>query len=466
MKKPYKRMRLKFGCLKNSILFFIGVFLVLGNTLKAQPNKGAVVIDQIAGVVGSHIVLKSEVETQYQQALQQGNTASDEIRCRVLDQLLLNKLVLTQAIIDSLQVTDEQVDQKIESNLSYYIQQIGSVEKLEAFYGKSIPEIKDEFRPLVRDQLLIQQMQGKLTKAATASPSDVKEFYDEIPKDSLPFINAEVEFAQIMRNVTIGQEEKNNAKEQLKVLRDRIINGEDFSTLSILYSQDKESAKQGGELGFVNRSDLVPEFAAAAFKLKNTTEVSDIIESQFGYHIIQLVERRGEKINVKHILITPKTLNADIVKTQAFMDSISDLLKADKIKFADAAAAYSDDIDTKMNGGAMMNPQTGSTSFDVGAVDPTILFQLDKMQVGEISSPSLITTREGKQAFRILYLKKRTAPHQLNLQDDYQKLQEIALNDKQQKAMENWRNKKKAITYIKIAPEYSSCDIVKDWIAQ
>ena len=221
------------------------------------------------------------------------------MRCKILDQLLLNKLLLNQAKIDSLTVTDDQINQKIENNLSYYIQQLGSVEKLEAFYGKSIPEVKEEFKPLIRDQLLAQQMQGKVTKGIAASPADVKAFFESVPKDSLPLVNAEVEFGQIIHNVAVSEEQKKDAYQKLTDIRNRILKGEEFSTLAILYSADKESAKQGGELGFVNRGDLVPEFAAVAFRLKNKTEISEIVETPFGYHIMQLIERRGEKINVR-----------------------------------------------------------------------------------------------------------------------------------------------------------------------
>jgi len=455
-------MRYAYFQIRSNTLAFVLLLLTLHSSF-AQPMKGTMV-DQVAGVVGTNIVLKSQIEQQYNQLLQQGNPPSEELKCKILDQLLLNKLLLTQSIIDSIQVSDEQVNQKIESNLSYYIQQIGSVEKLEQFYGKSIPEIKDEFRPLVKEQLQVQQMQSKLTKSVSATPSDVKQFFESIPKDSLPLINAEVEFAQIVKNVTISAEEKDIARNKLLEFKQRIEKGEDFSTLAILYSQDKESAKQGGELGFVNRSDLVPEFSAAAFKLKNTTELSDIVESQFGFHLIQLIERRGEKINVRHILITPKTADADIITTQNFMDSLSTVLKANKISFEDAALRFSDDTDTKQNGGSMVNPSTGSKLFDVGSVDPTILFQLDKMEVDEISGSSLFTTKDGKQAYRILKLKKRTLPHQMNLSDDYQKLQEVTQNDKQQKAIEIWRNKKKSVTYVRIADEYKKCDMVRDWI--
>jgi peptidyl-prolyl cis-trans isomerase SurA len=454
----YKTKKLKIGLSSFCLL-------LCSMTLMAQP-KDEVLVDKVAAVVGNNIILYSDIETQFQQYITQTTLDEKELRCRIIDQLLLNKLLLHQAAIDSVTVTDDQVEQKINQNMAYYISQIGSAEKLEKYYGKSIAQLKEEFRPMIKDQLVAQQMQSKVTSNVNANPSDVKAFFDNIPKDSLPLINAEVEYAQILRNVPVGEEEKANAREQITTLRNRILAGEDFGTLALLYSQDKESAKQNGELGFVNRGDLVPEFEAAAFRLKNVVDVSPVVETQFGFHIIQLIERRGEKINVRHILIPVKVTNQDVVRTQIEMDSLVAKLRSGEMTFSEAAEKYSDDKDTKLNGGLVVNPATGSSHFEADMVDPAILFQLDKMQVGEFSNPISTTTREGKQAFRIILLKSRTEPHRLNLKDDYQKLQELALSDKQDTVLEQWRNKKKLTTYIRIGEDYSTCPIVKDWISQ
>lgn len=455
------KKKLKPGFLSLSIIFQL-CFAVVSI---AQPGNEKVV-DQVAAVVGKNIILMSDIEAQYQQLLPQTTLRGEELRCKILDQLLLNKLLLHQADIDSVVVSDDQVEQKINQNMTYYIQQIGSVEKLEKYYGKSLGELKEEFKPMVRDQLVTQQMQSKLTGSITASPADVKNFFNSIPPDSLPLINAEVEYAQILRKVPVGAAEKAKAREQVESLRERIMKGEEFSTLAILYSQDKESAKQGGELGFVNRGDLVPEFEAAAFRLKNTTDVSPVVETQFGFHIIQLIERRGERINCRHILIHSTVTTEDLIRTQQEMDSLAKELRAGTIKFNEAAEKFSDDKDTKLNGGNVMNPANGATRFESDQVDPTALFQLDKLEKGEISNPMITTTREGDQAYRILYLKNRTLPHRLNLKDDYQRLQELALSDKQNRTLETWRNKKKALTYIRISDDYKNCPILIDWITQ
>lgn len=431
----------------------------------AQPSSvPANVVDQVIAVVGNEVVLLSDLEAQTQQMMAQTNLRGDELRCRVIDQLLLNKLLLHHAGVDSVTVSEDQVEQKISQNMAYYIQQVGSVEKLEQYYGKTLAELKDEFKPIIRDQLLIQQMQSKLTSSITASPADVKHFFDAIPEDSLPLINAEMEYAQILLKVPFSSDSKRAAREQLDALRQRIVSGEDFSTLAILYSQDIESAKQGGELGFVNRGDLVPEFEAAAFKLNNTTDVSPIVESPFGFHIIQLIERRGERINCRHILIRAQVQPEDVTKTQSKADSIAGVIRSGSMNFEDAALQYSDDKDTKNNGGLVMNPATGSTRFESEVMEPLILFQLDKLQVGEITNPIYATTREGDQIYRIIKLKSRTLPHRLNIRDDYQRLQELAQADKQNRTLEQWRNKKKGITYIRISDEIRTCENLKDWL--
>lgn len=457
----YKKKKLKIGSLSLSLLLLV----LIPFRSHSQPGKQQVV-DQVAAVVGNNIILLSDIEAQYQQFLSQTTLRGDDLRCRILDQLLLNKLLLHQAGVDSVEVTDDQVEQKINQNMSYYIQQIGSVEKLEKYYGKSITELKEEFRPMVRDQLLTQQMQSKITSGITASPSDVKSFFESIPPDSLPLINSEVEYSQIVKKVAVSAEEKRKSREEINKLRERIVGGEEFSTLAILYSQDKESAKQGGELGFVNRGDLVPEFEAAAFRLKSLTEISPVIETQFGFHIIQLIERRGDKINCRHILLHPKVSAEDISNAQNTADSIAKLIRSGTLTFSEAAEKYSDDKDTKLNGGVVINQASGSSRFETDQLDPTVLFQLDKMEKGEISNPMITTTREGDQAYRILYLKSRSAPHRLNLKDDYQRLQELAQTDKQNNTLEQWRNKKKALTYIRISDDYKNCPVLTDWLTQ
>ena len=456
------KMRFEIMNLKSINNFLLTGMLITGlYTGRAQAQPGTIV-EGIEAIVGNKIILKSDVEASYQQFLAQGNYGSTLVRCQVLDQLMLNKLMLHQAAIDSVEVTESQVQSELDSRMSYYIQQIGSEQKLEEYYKKSIPEIKEEFRPMIKDQLQIRAMQSKITKNATASPAEVKAFFESIPPDSLPYINAQLEFAQITRKIPVSEQEKKNIREKLEGYRERILKGEDFGTLAVLYSQDG-SARNSGELGFTNRGDLVPEFEAAAFKLK-AGEVSPIVETKFGLHIIQLIERRGDQINVRHILIKPSVSDDDIRQAGAFMDSIAGLIHAGKLSFAEAAGRFSDDTETRYNGGNVLNPQTGNTRFEPDQVDPTVFFVLDKLTPGEVSTPAQAQTPDGDQIYRMLQLKTRSSPHRANMTDDYQRLQEQTVFEKQNKIMEDWVEKKKKNTYIRISDEYRDCDILKYWL--
>ncbi len=457
--KLLKKMKLKY--IKLSFLPALFLIIMTWGTVSAQPEQ---IVDQVVAVIGNKILLKSEVETQYQQIVSQGTVGNDELRCRVIDQLLINKLLLNQAIIDSVEVTESQVDNELDRRISYMVNQIGSEAKLEEYYEKSIVEIKDEFKPLIKEQLLMQAMQAKVTKNVSVSPSDVKEFYNSIPEDSLPFINAEIEYSQIVINVPVSAEEKKNVREKLETYRQRVLNGEEFSTLAVLYSQDG-SSRNGGELGFVGRGDLVPEFEAAAFKLRKG-EVSEIVETKFGFHIIQLIERRGEQINVRHILLKPTFSTPDINKTFAKADSIHTLIVTDSTSFSDAAQRYSNDADSRYNGGNVVNQKVGTTRFEADEVDPTVFFQLEKMNVGEISAPIQSVSAEGNTAFRILYLKSRSKPHKANLSTDYQRIQEATLTEKENKTLVEWVKKKKKTTFVQISDDFKTCKSLNHWFSE
>lgn len=440
--------------------FLLLCYLMLSGfgTLMAQPEQ---IIDQVAAVIGGKTLLKSEIESQYQQIIAQGNEANPNLRCRIIDQLLINKLLLNQALLDSIEVTDSQVEGELDRRIGFMVNQIGSEARLEEYYEKSIPEIRDEFKPLIKEQLLIQMMQGKVTKNITVSPADVRNFFNSIPSDSLPFINAEMEYAQIVINVPVSSAEKARIREKLEGYRKRVLNGEDFATLAILYSQDG-SSKNGGELGFVNRGELVPEFEASAFKLRKG-EVSEIVESKFGFHIIQLIERRGEQINVRHILLKPSFGTTEINETFAKADSIYKAIKSDSLTFSEAAQRFSDDGDSRYNGGNVINQKNGTTRFETDEVDPTVFFQLEKMNTGEVSSPIQSLSAEGNTAFRILYLKTRTKPHKADLSTDYQRIQEATMTEKESKALNDWVKKKKTTTFVQVSEDFKTCDNLSQW---
>ena len=443
----------------SKFLLLLLFFITISIRWSAGQSK---VIDEVIAVVGGNIVLKSELENQYQQLKAQNQEQEvnkfEGDRCKVLEEILFQKLLLNQAQLDSVKVTDSQVESELSRRLNYFTQQVGSEKKLEEYYGKSMTEIKDEFRELIKDQLLVQQVQETITTKTTITPSEVKEFFRRIPEDSLPFIPSEIEVGQIVAYPEISEEAKKEAREKIEGIRQRVLNGESFSTLAILYSEDPGSSKRGGELGFVERGSFVPEFEAVAFKLKEKN-ISEIIETTYGYHFLDLIERRGEKINIRHILISPKISSEDLKKARNYLDSIGTLIiSTDTLDFAEAAALYSQDKETKYNGGLLINPQTGTTRFEADQLEPTLFFTIDKLKVGEISQPVLMQVPGGKQAYRILYLKKRTEAHRANLKDDYQKIQEAALNEKQQQVIAEWISKKLSNTYFRLNDDYKTCE--------
>ena len=435
-------------------------FVAIALNLKAQTTSK--VVDKIVAIVGGNLILKSDVENEYTQFLGQGYPPGEETRCNVVEELLFQKLLVNQAGIDSVVVSDAQIDGELEQRIAYFIKQIGSSEKLEEYYGKSITQIKEDFRGDIKNLMLAKTMQGKITGDIKVTPADVRAYFNSIPSDSLPLLNSEVEVGQITKKPPIDEKEKVRIKEKLNDLRERIVKGEDFATLAILYSEDPGSAKAGGELGLLGRVELVPEFAAEAFNLKGK-EVSKIVESQFGFHIIQLIERKGEMINVRHILLTPKTSGADLYKAQQFLDSVHQLIGKDSVTFADAAFKFSDDVDSKNNGGLISNPQTGSSKFETAELDQTIFFTIDKMKVGDVSEPVIMQSADGKKAYRLLYLKSRSEPHRANMKDDYQRVQNIALSLKQNKVIDAWIKSKLATTYVKLDDGYKACAFKHQW---
>jgi len=442
----------------------IASFQNLFDSLNQVSPDRSVLIDQIVGVVGDEIILQSEVEIQYlsQNLMALKSVSEQEVKCRVFEDMLYQKLLLNQAQADSIEISDSQVDSELDRRMRYFINQIGSEQKLEEYYGKSLIEIKAEFRDLIKNQLLIQTMQSKTTENIKVTPFDVRAYFQRIPQDSLPFINSEVEIAHIVRKPAVNEDEKKRVREKLEKLRERIKSGEDFGTLAYLYSEDPMSAKQNGELGFVERGSFVPEFEAVAFNLKED-ELSGIIETTYGFHILKLIERRGERLNIRHILLIPQVATADLSMAKIYLDSMAVLISDDSVTFAEAAIKFSDDEETQLNGGMMINQMDGTTRLGADQLDPVLLFMIDKMQVGEVSEPALMTTQDGKQAFRLIQLVSRTKPHRANLKVDYQRIQNAALTEKQNKEISKWITKKHANTYVKIDDQYKTCNFDHNW---
>lgn len=421
-------------------------------------------IDGIVAIVGGNIILKSDLEAQYLQMRAEGSITgtATSVKCGILDNLLFQKLLVHQAGVDSLTVTDSQVESEMDRRMRYFIAQAGSPDELEKYYGKSLVQIKEEMRNIIKEQMLAQQEQSKITENAKVSPAEVKAFYRRIPKDSLPEIPSMVEVGMIAKIPVIGEAEKQVARERLKGFRDRILKGDDFATLAVLYSEDPGSASKGGELGMFQRGTMRPEFEAAAFKLKSG-EVSEVVETEDGFHILQLIERRGEYVNVRHILIQPKVSIQDMNRSKLLLDSIATLVAEKKLTFEDAVQKFSDDP-SKNNGGMMANEISGGTQWSMNELDPKVFFVIDKLKEGEISS-AVKWEERGKTQFRAYYLKKRTIPHKADLTEDYAQIQQWTLDRKKYDAIQQWIEGKIKSTYLYISEPYRTCDFERHWFA-
>jgi peptidyl-prolyl cis-trans isomerase SurA len=438
----------------NKIYYFL-LLTLTSFSLSAQS------IDKIEAVLGDEIILTSEIESQYLQYLSQGNIKSTEIRCQIVEDLLFQKLLVNQAKLDSLVVSNDEVEDEVNKRLSYFETQLGSVQKVEDYFGKSKANIKLELGKVIKDQFMAQKMQTKLTSSLKVTPAEVKESYALLSDAEIPTMPTQVEVAQIVIKPEITDDQKDNIREKLNNFRDRVYNGEDFKMLATLYSDDPGSAVKGGELGFVNRGDLVPEFERAAFRLKEG-EISKVVESQFGYHIVQLIERRGEQINVRHILIKTKVTATALHAAKLKMDNIAKEINEETITFDQAVSEYSDD-ENKSNGGLLLNPNTMSTSHTLEDMAPALRLVIEKLKETEVSSPAVIQMQDENKAYRILRLNKRTEQHKANLVDDFAKIKEYSINAKKQETLEKWTSKTIAKTYIKLSDELTKCELANKW---
>lgn len=438
--------------------------LISGFSTFAQQKK---LVDEVIAVVGSKPILLSSIEAQYSQQQAQGYRGGTQDKCGIFEGMLHQKLLLAQAELDSIEVTEDEVDANLDMRIEQYIRQAGSVEALERYFKKSIIEIKSEFKDVIRDQMIVQRMQGVITSDINITPQDVTEFYETIPKDSLPMIDAEFEIQQIMKRPPVSRAQKEAATKKLNDLRKRVLKGESFATLSILYSEDPGSASNGGELGFVNRADLDPSFADAAFAL-GEGQVSRVVESEFGMHIIQMIERKNDsQINVRHILLSPKTTADDKQKARNQLDSVAKQIVEKKMTFEEAALLHSDDKDTKKNGGLMVNRYSGTSKFETKHISAEINYALRSMKVGDISQPFEGKDARARGVYLLVKLKSKSKPHVANIDDDYQQIQEIALNFRRQSAVQSWTMDKVKTTFIKMNPKWRKCQFqMKEWLQE
>lgn len=440
----------------------IGVLLLFTSSLFAQDD--AIPVDKIIAKVDNNIILLSEVEAGYQQMLANGQYPQDkkEAKCDILKGLIVNKIMYAKAQIDSIEVDDGRVADELERRMQYFILQAGSQEKLEKTLGSSVNDLRDDLRDQVKEQMTVQTMQQQIISGVTITPKQVKKYYESIPKDSIPFLSAEVKVGQIVREPQVSDSEKEKARQQLVDIKKRIEDGEDFGVLAKQFSQDYGSARKGGDLGWHGRGELVPEFEEISLTIE-PNEIADPVESDFGYHLIQLLERRGGRFRARHILIRPKSNYQDVKDAVVFLDSIRTLIaNSDTLGFEKAVNLYSDDQPTRANAGYFKNNVTGSSFMATDELDPVVFFAIDTMSVGNTSKPLKYRTEDGQDAVRIIYYSDYKPPHYANLKDDYQKLQQATLNSQKNEILEKWIKTAKNDVFIEIDPEFQECNVLDD----
>ena len=440
--------------------------LLAGARVQAQPQAAppGQLVDRVIANVAGRIVLYSELAGRSEQARQQGHALTDQDICGELEDLLFQQLLLEQARIDSVMPDEAQVNAELDRRIAYFERQIGGREQLEKFYGKSITEIKADFRDQIADQLLSQQMTQRISGDVRVTPREVERFFKEIPEDSLPFINAGVEFARVVRYAVPTEEEVRRVRQQLEEHRQSIIDGKkDFCTVAVLYSQDKGSASRCGELGLVAPGTMVPEFDAVAMSLKDG-EVSPVFKTDFGYHFMQMIERRGERYNARHVLMSPSIGELDMQRARSYLDSLMVGVRGGQLDFNKVAADLNDDEDTKGSNGVVIEPNNNSARWAIGELDQQTFLVLDKLTVGEMSEPRAFEDAGGKKGYRVLRLLKRTEPHRMELVQDYHLVTQAAEGRVKQRAMDEWIDDKLSGTWVRIIPDYAGCPFEHAWV--
>lgn len=448
------------------ILFFFA--LLASVSLFAQNDSVAAIVDEVIWVVGDEAILKSDVEAMRLQSQQEGVRWSRDPDCAIPEQIAVQKLFLNQAIIDSVEVTESEISQGVEQYIERMVSVIGSREKLEEYQKKSMSQIRADLRETYRENQMVQGMQHKLTKDITVSPAEVRRYFQNMPQDSLPFVPTEVEVQIITQTPRVEQEEINRVKEELRDYTDRINKGESsFQTLARLYSEDPGTARRGGELDYTGRGMLDPAFANVAFGLTDPKRVSKIVESEFGFHIIQLIDKRGDKIKVRHILRKPVVNDEAINKALTRLDSIRTDIVDGKFPFEAGASIISDDKDTRNNHGLMANvTQEGRTSrFKMADLPSEVARAVDTLSVGGISKPFTMINERGKTVCAIVKLKSRIDGHKATITEDFQILKNLVLAKRRNQVLHDWVVKRIKSTYVRINERYRDCDFeYEGWV--
>ncbi len=436
--------------------------LLLG-ALTAFANN---VAEEVAWVVGDEPIYKSEIEELYMQMQYERQPINGDPYCVIPEKIAIEKLFLHQAKIDTVQVQDAMVFQQADSRLNYFVTNLGSKEKVEEYFRKSMPELKEAMVEMIRNQYTIQEVQRSLTKNVKTTPSDVRKYYNSLPVDSVPFVPKQVEVQIITLNPTIPQQEIDEVKSRLRDYANRVNSGEsEFSTLAILYSEDG-SSMYGGEIGFKGKGELVPEYASVAFNLSDTKKVSKIVETEFGYHIIQLIEKRGDRVNTRHILLRPKVSEKDLTDAINRLDSVKKDISDKKFTFEEAAHYLSQDKDSRNSKGVMVNQHNGTTRFEMADLPQEVSKLVDKMEVGDISEPFIMMDpKRNREVVAMVKLTNRIEGHKANLSDDYQTLKQMYESAQRSKIIDEWIKKKQKETFVRIEDGWRNCEFKYDgWI--
>ncbi len=438
-------------------LFVPGVFIA----------NSQVLVESVAAIVGNEVIYLSDVENTIADLRRNGNKApEDELSCKVIQQMLVSKLFMDQARIDSITVSDDQVEGDLNMRMNDAIRTAGSEEALTAYFKKSMLEIRRDIKKTLLEQSIVSEVQSKISKNITVTPAELKKFYNSIPKDSLPVVPAKYAISLIQLDPPDNEENKAEARQKLLDIRSQILAGKSFNVLAIMYSEDPESAKKGGEIGYMVRGELEKPYADAAFSLTKNT-VSKIVETKYGFHLIQLIDRKGDMVDTRHILIRPKVKPDQAAQAISKLDSIANLIRADSIKFETAALRFSTHKDSRINGGEYVssNPSSRISWFTLEELSPEMYMKIRDMKVGEISDAFKTTDENNNEVFRIVKLDKVLPAHAANLKDDYQTIYDAAINKERVKVFDQWVKNKIAITYIKISEEFKGCDFLKNgWL--
>lgn len=448
--------------MKKLLYLVISMSLMTG-VARAQER---IILEEVIAVIGDFPTFTSEFEAEYYQAKSQYEGFQGDLRCEMFSKLLTDKLLLQKAKIDSIEVADERVESEIERRMRFYSSQIGGDEALEKYLGKSLLAYKEEIRDRIRQQMIAEEVRQKILADVKVTPTDVKRFFDEIPSDSLPLFDAEVEVGMILLKPEASSFAKEYAYNTISKLREEIVSGRrDFGIAAASYSDDLGSRIKNGELGYFSRGQMVPSFERAAYLLRGDT-VSPIIETEYGYHILQLVDRKGEKINVRHILIKPKVVSSDLENARKKLEKAVAEIKNGQLDFCKAAQEMSDDEYTKQNCGFYMDPATGVNKIEVTQLEPDIALLVKDLKPGQFSEILPVASPDGSTYFRVLFLKSETPPHRANLKDDYQKIQAFALERKKQKTLEEWAQNYAKTTYVRVDEKFNHCEELQSWINQ